>query len=187
MVPLVCDRALDGLTCACINAVCRCPVGRWFWCPYGHKICCPVSMRKLVVYALAWANFVFGLLATLRNMLKVVHHAHHISVRTKWKMYSQLLAKLHPWRLTWNLRISPWKRRFLLETIIFRFHFKLWGCIHSFWNSNFYFFCKTFRPLFRPELVEQASREGSKNQEAATYLASDPSEKKHWHLAGGSQ
>ena len=35
---------------------------------------------------------------------------------------------LHPWSLseTWNLKISPWKRRFLLETIIFRFHVKLW-------------------------------------------------------------
>ena len=29
---------------------------------------------------------------------------------------------------TWNLKINPWKRRFLLETIIFRFHVKLWGC-----------------------------------------------------------
>ena len=28
---------------------------------------------------------------------------------------------------TWNLKISPWKSRFLLETIIFRFHVKLWG------------------------------------------------------------
>ena len=35
---------------------------------------------------------------------------------------------LHPWSLTWNLKINPWKRRFLLETIIFRFHVKLWGC-----------------------------------------------------------
>ena len=28
--------------------------------------------------------------------------------------------ELHPWSLTWNLKISPWKRRFLLETVIFR-------------------------------------------------------------------
>ena len=37
---------------------------------------------------------------------------------------------LHPWShwsLTWHLKISPWKRRFLLETIISRFHAKLWG------------------------------------------------------------
>ena len=36
--------------------------------------------------------------------------------------------KLHPGSLTWNLKINPWKRRFLLETIILRFHVKLWGC-----------------------------------------------------------
>ena len=35
---------------------------------------------------------------------------------------------VHPWRLTWNLKINSWKRRFLLETIIFRFHVNLWGC-----------------------------------------------------------
>ena len=34
---------------------------------------------------------------------------------------------LHPWNLTWNLKRSPWKRRFLLETIIFRFHVKFRG------------------------------------------------------------
>ena len=32
-----------------------------------------------------------------------------------------------PWNLTWNLKRSPWKRRFLLETIIFRFHVKFRG------------------------------------------------------------
>ena len=32
------------------------------------------------------------------------------------------LPLLHPWSLTCNLKISPWKRRFLLEIIIFRFH-----------------------------------------------------------------
>ena len=36
--------------------------------------------------------------------------------------------EIHPWSWTWNLKINPWKRRFLLETIIFRFHVKLWGC-----------------------------------------------------------
>ena len=36
---------------------------------------------------------------------------------------------LHPRNLTWNLKRSPWKRRFLLETIIFRFHVKFRGSI----------------------------------------------------------
>ena len=36
---------------------------------------------------------------------------------------------IHPLSLTWNLKSNPRKRGFLLETIIFRFHVKLWGCI----------------------------------------------------------
>ena len=40
-----------------------------------------------------------------------------------------IALKLHPWSLTWNLKIDPWKRKFLLETIIFRFHVNLWECM----------------------------------------------------------
>ena len=35
---------------------------------------------------------------------------------------------LHPWSLTWNLRIHPWKRKIIFQTIIFRFYIKLQGC-----------------------------------------------------------
>ena len=35
--------------------------------------------------------------------------------------------ELHPWNLTWNLKRSPWKRWFILETIVFRFHVKFRG------------------------------------------------------------
>ena len=35
---------------------------------------------------------------------------------------------VHPRKLTWNLKMSPWKRRFLLKTIIFRFHVSFRGC-----------------------------------------------------------
>ena len=38
---------------------------------------------------------------------------------------------LHLARLTWNLRIHPWKRRNIFQTIIFRFHVNLGGCIQS--------------------------------------------------------
>ena len=41
----------------------------------------------------------------------------------------EAVKDVHPWNLTWNLKRSPWKRRFLLETIIFRFHVKFQGCI----------------------------------------------------------
>ena len=37
---------------------------------------------------------------------------------------------LHPGKLTWNLKMNPWKRRFLLEPIIFRFHVSFRGV----WN-----------------------------------------------------
>ena len=48
-------------------------------------------------------------------------------------IYKHILPrKLHPWNLTWNLKRSPWKRWFLLETIIFRFHVKFRGSIG--WN-----------------------------------------------------
>ena len=36
---------------------------------------------------------------------------------------------VHPGKLTWNLKMNPWKRRFLLETIIFRFHVSFRGGI----------------------------------------------------------
>ena len=41
--------------------------------------------------------------------------------------FTQSFRYLHPWNLTWNLKINPWKRWFLLETIIFRFHVKFRG------------------------------------------------------------
>ena len=41
---------------------------------------------------------------------------------------------LHPPKQTWNLKIDPWKRRFLLETIISRFHVNFWGC--KYWTPK---------------------------------------------------
>ena len=35
---------------------------------------------------------------------------------------------VHPGRLTWNLRIHPWKRRIIFQTIIFKFYVNLRGC-----------------------------------------------------------
>ncbi len=40
---------------------------------------------------------------------------------------------IHPPKQTWNLKMDPWKRRFLLETIISRFHVSFWGC-KNFWE-----------------------------------------------------
>ena len=48
--------------------------------------------------------------------------------------------EIHHWNLTWKLKRSPWRRRFLLETIIFRFHVKFRG---STWNTLKY--CKWWK------------------------------------------
>ena len=36
--------------------------------------------------------------------------------------------RLHPPKQTWNLKMNPWKWRFLLKTIISRFHVNFQGC-----------------------------------------------------------
>ena len=41
------------------------------------------------------------------------------------------LLLLHPWSLTWNLRIHPWKRKIIFQTIIFKFYVKLRGCSYK--------------------------------------------------------
>ena len=51
----------------------------------------------------------------------------------------QLLGEWHFRRvlkLTWNLKMNPWKRRFLWKTIVFRFHVSFRGCILCyFWDG----------------------------------------------------
>ena len=42
-----------------------------------------------------------------------------------------MFSEIHPPKQTWNLKMDPWKRRFLLETIISRFHVNFWGCIQT--------------------------------------------------------
>ena len=56
----------------------------------------------------------------------------HHQKMTIWSMSFHEVHDLHPGRLTWNLRIHPWKRKIIFQTIIFRFHVNLPGCIISF-------------------------------------------------------
>ena len=48
---------------------------------------------------------------------------------------TKLLRKvwIHPWNLTWNLKIMVSKWTFLLQGLIYRFHVKLRGCMFSLW------------------------------------------------------
>ena len=42
--------------------------------------------------------------------------------------------QIHPGRLTWNLRIHPWKRKNIFQKIIFRFYVDLWGIFQ--WSGS---------------------------------------------------
>ena len=52
------------------------------------------------------------------------------------------LTSLHPPKQTWNLEMDPWKRRFLLETIMSRFHVNFWGCNFNwfYWTPILHYF-----------------------------------------------
>ena len=45
-----------------------------------------------------------------------------------WLVGSKVQEKT--WKINgWNLRIHPWKRKIIFQTILFRFYVILWGCI----------------------------------------------------------
>ena len=50
-----------------------------------------------------------------------------VGIRSKHQFLRDFIY-LHPPKQTWNLKMDPWKRRFLLETIISRFHVNFLGC-----------------------------------------------------------
>ena len=53
----------------------------------------------------------------------------HLLEKNKGSLGNPKKVWVHPWSLTWNLKMAPWKRRSLWKAIIFRFYVKLWGCI----------------------------------------------------------
>ena len=40
---------------------------------------------------------------------------------------------LHPWKQTWNLKMNPWKKRFLLKITLFRFYVSFPGSMGFSW------------------------------------------------------
>ena len=62
------------------------------------------------------------------SVTEVLATSRQNSLRNGW--ISWYCTTLHPQSLTWNLKIAPWKSRFLLETIMFGFHVKILGCIN---------------------------------------------------------
>ena len=68
----------------------------------------------------------------------------------RWEKFNK--DHIYPGRLTWNLRIHPWKRKIIFQTIIFRFYVNLPGCTLGFqtrdmrydWTSKLHTFKRPF-------------------------------------------
>ena len=55
--------------------------------------------------------------------------------------YATMGTPVHPWKQTWNLNISPWKRRTIYKPLVFGFHVLLMRvtyCTKLIDWSNFY-------------------------------------------------
>ena len=83
-----------------------------------------------------WTSY---LSTTRRNMEEVLQ-----TISSTWNAAKKIWISLHPRKLTWNLKMKPWKRRFLLKTIIFRFHVSFRGSI-DYWIYWTWIWCKNIR------------------------------------------
>ena len=96
----------------------------------------------------------------------------------EWTAQNSTRDRCHPQRcqvvsfdfpsqsLTWNLKMAPWNRRFLLETIIFRFHVKL----GEGWTSGFDLFFG--KKLFWSRCQIQKPQLGCQQQKGSMMLHS---------------
>lgn len=58
-----------------------------------------------------------------------------VDIHSRWNSM-KLLHGIHPERLTWNLRIHPWKKKIILQTIMFMFYANLPGCDYHALHQN---------------------------------------------------
>ena len=61
------------------------------------------------------------------NYIEFLHRPRWSASEIKW---CQQLGGKHPWKLTWNLNITPLKRKFIFQTSIlgFKMLYNCWGC-----------------------------------------------------------
>ena len=88
---------------------------------YQKKMCSVAVLLKVVTYQ---ANLLWDI-----TFVSPFKHNNRFCFRI---LPSQLLIHhkqydIHPGRLSWNLRIHPWKRKIIFQTIFFRFHVNLRG------------------------------------------------------------
>ena len=76
---------------------------------------------------------------------------------TKYMHLLDLFCRLHLARLTWNLRIHPWKRRNIFQTIIFRFYVNLGGCMFGLESWHNYIYIIHESELTSPEISQPLS------------------------------
>ena len=56
--------------------------------------------------------------------------------------------QVHPWKLTWNLKITQLKRKIIFPTSIFGFHVSFRGCKWVSWNGSRMMFEQNFKGIF---------------------------------------
>ena len=62
----------------------------------------------------------------------------------------------YPLRLTCNLRIHPWKRTIIFQTMIFRFYVNILGCMHFYLNIQGQMsYCYCCQPLSSAQNLQQ--------------------------------
>ena len=70
-------------------------------------------------------------------------------------------GELHPGRLTWNLRIHPWNRKIIFQTIIFRFYVNPPGCSGHQFKEIFTTECNSILKYHRKNMLVQWFRSSS--------------------------
>ena len=68
-----------------------------------------------------WKGWIFWKITSKMDLLILLHE----TVTARWTNH---YTPQNKHGTSWNLKMDPWKRRFLLETIISRFHVNFWGC-----------------------------------------------------------
>ena len=105
----------------------KCVLLPWWWIYVYQPTSLPTCMWTVFGYAAKHTLMTHAVTFDVRecdpHAVKHKSWKHDQVLRSKWyKM------KLHPGRLTWNLRIHPWRSQILFQTIIFGFYVNLWGC-----------------------------------------------------------
>ena len=97
----------------------------WDFAIFNHPFWGPIFLERPTC-CLGW--FLRHLLQTPKKRKAVQPFANSGFPPKAFAKKAWSSRNLHPRKLTWNLKMNPWKRRFLWKTIIFRFHVSFRGC-----------------------------------------------------------